>query len=146
MPRALTASERIYRLLIRLYPSSFRREFGHEMTLDFDEAGREAWNDRRWEGLITFWGRMSADIAVTVAIQWMRTGLPAIALVSVVVAMGVTGAAAQIVPRGPMGSTLTPDERDLAMIILLIGVVLSVIAATILFTVWFTRPLTRRRR
>ena len=105
MPRALTASERIYRLLLRLYPSSFRREFGHEMTLDFDEAGREAWNDRQWEGLITFWGRMSADIAATVAVQWMRTGLPAIALVSVLVAMGVTGAAAQIVPRGPMGST-----------------------------------------
>ena len=32
------------------------------------------------------------------------------------------------------------------MVILLIGVVLSVIAATILFTVWFTRPLVRRRR
>ncbi len=146
MPRALTASERIYRLLLRLYPSSFRREFGHEMTLDFDEAGREAWNERQWEGLIAFWGRMSADIAATVAIQWMRTGLPAIALVSVLVAMGVTGAAAQIVPRGPMGSTFTADERDLAMLILLIGVVLSVIAATILFTVWFTRPLVRRRR
>ncbi len=45
VPRGLTASERIYRLLLRLYPPSFRREFGHEMTLDFDEAGREAWDD-----------------------------------------------------------------------------------------------------
>ncbi len=146
MSRALTASERTYRLLLRLYPSSFRREFGHEMALDFDEAGREAWNDRQWEGLIAFWGRMSADFAATVAIQWMRTGLPAIALVSVLVAMGVTSAAAQIVPRGPMGSTFTPDERDLAMLILLVGVVLSVIAATIAFTLCFTRPLMRRRR
>ena len=116
------------------------------MTLDFDEAGREAWNDRRWQGLIAFWGRMSADIAATVAIQWMRTGLPAHCAGLGARRDGCHRRRGADRPRGPIGSTFTSDERDLAMLILLVGVVLSVIAATIVFTLWFTRPLVRRRR
>jgi uncharacterized BrkB/YihY/UPF0761 family membrane protein len=89
---------------------------------------------------------MAMDLAATVAIQWMRTGLPAIALVSVLVAMGVTGAAAQIAVRGPIGSTVNADDRDLLMLMLLIAVVLSVIVATLVFTFWFARPFPHRRR
>ncbi len=144
--RGQTTSERIYRMALGLYPGTFRREFAREMALDFDEAGREAWNDRRWQGLLAFWGRMAMDLAATVAIQWMRTGLPAIALVSVLVAMGVTGAAAQIAVRGPIGSTVNADDRDLLMLMLLIAVVLSVIVATLVFTFWFARPFPHRRR
>ena len=116
------------------------------MALDFDEAGREAWQDRGWRGLLAFWGRMTADFTGSVALQWMRTGLPLITLVSVLVAAGVTGAAAQIAVRGPILGPLTPEENDLLLLMLIIAVVLSVIVATLVFTVWFARPIPRRRR
>lgn len=144
--RGSSLSERIYRLGLRLYPAAFRREFGHEMLLDFDEGGRDAWCERGWRGVLAFWGRMSVDLAVTVALQWLRTGLPLITLVSVLVAVGVTGAAAQIIVRGPIMATLTPEDHDLVLLMLMIAVVLSVIAATIVFTLCFLRPLLRRRR
>jgi hypothetical protein len=133
-------------MALRLYPGTFRREFGREMALDFDEAGREAWQDRGWHGLLAFWSRMTADFTGSVALQWMRTGLPLITLVSVLAALGVTGAAAQIIVRGPIVASLTQDDQDLLLMLLMIGVVLTVIAATIVFTFCFTRPLLRRRR
>jgi hypothetical protein len=141
-----TLSERIYRAALRLYPGAFRREFAREMALDFDEAGREAWQHRGWHGLLAFWGRMTADFTGSVTVQWMRTGLPLITLVSALVAAGVTGAAAQIAVRGPIVARLTPEDNDLLLMMLLIAVVLSVIVATLVFTVWFARPFPRRRR
>jgi hypothetical protein len=144
--RESSFSERIYRLGLRLYPAAFRREFGREMSLDFDEGGRDAWCERGWRGLMLFWGRITADLVATAALQWLRTGLPLITLVSALTAVGVTGAAAQIIVRGPIGASLTRDDEDLLLMLLMIGVVLSVIAATIIFTFCFTRPLQRRRR
>ena len=141
-----TLSERIYRMALRLYPGAFRSEFAREMALDFDEAGREAWRDRGWNGLLAFWGRMTADFTGSVALQWMHTGLPLITLISALIAAGVTGAAAQLAVRGPIATPLTPEDSDLLMMMLLIGVVLSVIVATLVFTFWFARPFPRRRR
>ena len=37
----LTLSDRLYRLLLRLYPPSFRRRFGTEMALVFQDRCRQ---------------------------------------------------------------------------------------------------------
>ena len=66
----------IYQACLLLYPAAFRLEFGDEMISDFDEATADAWQHHRWAGLLALWTLVGVDFARTVAIQWLRTGLP----------------------------------------------------------------------
>jgi hypothetical protein len=135
---------RIYSAALTLYPAAFRREFAREMTRDFDEAGQEAWLERRWRGLLTVWSQMGVDLARSVVRQWIQTGVPVIMLVSAVTTLAAAGTAAQILVGEPMTPPASADDRDLVMLMLLIATALGVIFGTIVFTVWFTRPLARR--
>lgn len=38
----------VYRTLVYLYPSAFRRQFASEMVSDFSDATSEAWYDGGW--------------------------------------------------------------------------------------------------
>ena len=72
---------RLYRAALHLCPGEFRREHGEEMACDFDEArgevasagARAVWMLRLLMGL---------DLARTIVVQWLRTGLPAIGCVA----------------------------------------------------------------
>jgi hypothetical protein len=46
----------------------------------------------------------------------------------------------------PLAVPASAQDRDLMTLLLLVGTVLLVIVATIVFTFWFARPVARRRR
>lgn len=59
-PDAASVGERFYRLLLRLYPASFRRHYGAEMVDLF--AHRYAVAPAGASGRIVFWSRTAADV------------------------------------------------------------------------------------
>jgi hypothetical protein len=145
MPRSLAAGAWIYRAALMFYPPGFRSEFGAEMARDFDEASRDAWHDQRWKGLGGLWIHTSADFAKTMLMQWLRSGLPAIALASAAFAVLSVGATAQLLPRADLPTPATQLERDQLVLLLLVVVVLTIVAAVLVFNLWFSRALQRRR-
>ena len=139
----------VYQALLLLYPSAFRLEFGGEMASDFDEATGDAWRHRRWIGVWAFWALVGADLARTVVVQWLRTGLPALILLSGMWStMMCTLIAKQFVPRSPAVALIPPKSPNDEVLILLIGaaVLVVVIAATILVTGWFWMLVLKRKR
>ena len=143
-------ADTVYRMLLRLYPVRFQEEFGPDMALDFADASDEAWGRRGWRGLTAVWAHAAADVAGSLAVQWMRTGAPRIAAIaftsaaataSVVVASALTA----VVPDRPLLAHVAPRDRDLVILMLLTACVLLIVAATIIFSLWFLRPLVHRR-
>jgi hypothetical protein len=137
----------IYQACLLFYPSAFRLQFGDEMVSDFDEATDDAWQARGWAGVTALWFVIGIDFVGTVALQWVRTGLPAVLVLSVTWStMMCTLIAQQLVPRAPiLAPPRTPDEE---MTIMLVGlaVVIVLIAAVILVTAWFWMLVVRRTR
>jgi hypothetical protein len=78
-----TAATYGYRVLLHLYPSAFRREFGSEIAADFDDATEDAWRANAWPGVLSVWLLAVADLSRAVLLQWYRTGLPALVVLSV---------------------------------------------------------------
>jgi hypothetical protein len=78
-----TAATYCYRAFLHLYPSAFRREFGDEITADFDDATEEAWRANGLRGVLSVWLLAGADVARAALLQWCRTGLPALLVFSV---------------------------------------------------------------
>jgi hypothetical protein len=139
-------ADQVYRAVLHLYPEAFRREFSTEMTRDFHEATREARRAGRRRDLLTLWAGIGADLASTIVVQWLRTGLPALLLCSTAAALAAASVAANVLPHAPFDVPATAHDRDLMTLILLTCAVLLIIVATILFTFWFSRPLFRRHR
>jgi hypothetical protein len=77
-----TVASSIYQALLHLYPPAFRAEFGDEMTLDFEDGTQDAWRARGWPGILSLWAVIGVDMARTALLQWLRTGLPMLILVS----------------------------------------------------------------
>lgn len=59
------SAERVYRLLLRVYPSSFRSEYGREMTLIFCDEYRS-----RKTAAFSFWLMMLYDVARSAVVLW----------------------------------------------------------------------------
>lgn len=62
---------RAYEKLLRLYPESFRRRYGVEMSLDFVDG----WHEARAHGraaTIVFAGRVAGDLVVSLLREWTR--------------------------------------------------------------------------
>jgi hypothetical protein len=59
-------SERLYRWLLRAYPPTFRRQFGAEMALVFEDCCRYAWRHGRSRGLANLWWRTAGDFLISV--------------------------------------------------------------------------------
>ena len=146
MPQPKSVGARLYYAALFLYPGAFRREFSSEMARDFDEATEETRLAGRRRGLLALWTRIGTDLARTVVVQWMRTGLPVLFLCSMIGAIVAASVAANVLPREPFAVPAAAADRDLMTLLLLAGAVLLVIAATIVFTFWFSRPLLRRHR
>lgn len=63
MSRLVAASRRLYRLLLRLYPHSFRRAYGAEMMQFFTDCCRDAITARGAAGLFGLWLHTLSDLA-----------------------------------------------------------------------------------
>ena len=64
-PRSVEFSVRVYELLIRAYPASFRREYGNEMTQVFRELARDALRQRGALGIMMAWFGVLSDLVWT---------------------------------------------------------------------------------
>ena len=137
---------RLYQAALYLCPPSFRREFSEEIVRVFAEARDDAQGGGTGRGLWAFRARMSADFARTMLGQWMRTGWPAIVVGSLLYPLTAVSAIAKLWRRGPFVLPRGSADADVMALELLAAIVLVVIAATIVLTLWFMRPLLYRRR
>jgi uncharacterized membrane protein YidH (DUF202 family) len=137
-----------YRIALMLCPPLFRREHGDEMTRDFEDLRGEA--AARGNGALwTLRLAMTLDLVRTVGVQWLRTGLPVIAIVAasvqLAIAVGLAAFAQLAAIAMPQADHVTHADAEV-MGILLIGITsLLVIVMTIAINLWVTR-LNRRRR
>jgi hypothetical protein len=74
---------RVYAVLLVLFPRSFTDEFGYEMMCDVRDACLRARHSRGRLGLVSLSARWVGDLARNVVIQWVRTGVPALIVISV---------------------------------------------------------------
>ncbi|HKT81045.1 MAG TPA: hypothetical protein VJP86_12550 [Vicinamibacterales bacterium] len=135
-----------YRAAVRLYPADFRRQFEAEMLRDFAEATSEAvgCGDRH---VVALWGRVTLDFFKSLLLQWIRTGLPLVALIAAVCSFsGVALTANLLAGRTWAVAVDASPEADLLALFLLVVGLLMIVIATICLTQWFTRSLIERRR
>ena len=130
---------RLYRLGLRLCPGEFRRDHGDEMACDFEDARSEA----AASGTRAVWAfrlLVGTDLARTLAVQWLRTGLPVIGgaalLFTLLLANAVASAARFVTAR--MRVDRLPS--DAVGVVLLAAVAVMLIVATIVFNQWVHRP------
>jgi len=67
--RRSTVADRIYRLLLIIYPRSFRRAYGPALVQVFHDCARDAHRERGLIGLLGWWGRTASDLAMTAGVQ-----------------------------------------------------------------------------
>lgn len=147
MPQLTSRSARLYRAALVLYPADFRRQFSAEMMCDVVDAAADARRTGGQRAVVALWVSTWTDLAVSVVLQWMCTGLPLVVGCAIAGAVAAAQMAGHLVPYGGLIEPVTAADRDLMALILLIGVVMLVIASTIFFTFWFSRPrLARPRR
>ena len=71
-PRSIKFSVRIYKMLIKAYPASFRREYENEMILVFREHITDVLQKRGKVGLLTAWFRLLGDLACSAPKEHFR--------------------------------------------------------------------------
>lgn len=136
----------IYRAALRLYPPAFRREFSAEMARDFDDAIAETRAEGGRGELAALWRSTGADLARTLIVEWLRTGLPVLMLTAAAGTAIAAKVAATVVLQPPLALPIEQADRDILTLLVLTCAVLLVICATIIFTFWFSRPPRRRLR
>ena len=144
-PRLRGIGARVYYFTLFLCPPAFRREFSTEMARDVDDATADMQSAGGAAALL-LWIGIVAYLAVTVAVQWLRSGWPVLVSCSIAGAIAATRVAANMLLREPLPVPASAHDRDLMTLLLLTGTVLLVIVATIVFTFWFARPVGRQRR
>lgn len=70
--RIVSLSDTLYRLLLRCYPSEFRREYAPEMAQTFRTCCREALRQQGTHGVLQLWGTILYDFTTSVFVQHMR--------------------------------------------------------------------------
>jgi hypothetical protein len=130
---------RLYRTGLRLCPGEFRQDHAGEMACDFEDARREA-AAAGTKGLWMFRLLFGADLARTLLVQWMRTGLPAIGVVAVLVPLLLANAVATASRFLTTRVRIEQLPSDAVGVILLSSVAVMVIVATIVFNHWVHRP------
>ena len=134
---------RLYHVALCLYPPVFRREFSEELVRDFDEARQEA---HRARCLWAFRAMIGADLARSIARQWLHSGWPVILIGAVAAPLALASSLARLwQPRLIPIAADNPDAEGIALALLAV-VVLLVIASTIIFTQCFAAPRPHRRR
>jgi hypothetical protein len=144
-PRSLEGQ--CYRMALLLCPPLFRREHGDEMSRDFDELRGEA----ATYGSRALWTlRFAAvfDLVRTAGVQWLRTGLPVIALVAASVQLAIALGLAAFARLAAMSMSIpdhvTHADAEMMGILLIAITSFMLIGMTITLNLWVTR-LNRRR-
>ena len=136
---------RLYRAALRLCPGEFRRDHGDEMACDFEEARGEAVSG----GAAALWALrlvLGLDLTRTIAVQWLRTGLPAIGCVAACVSLGLVASLASMARWLAERVTIDHETSEGVGFVLLSVVALMVIVATIVFNLWTHRSRLAGRR
>jgi hypothetical protein len=144
-PDTVPLDTRLYRTGLCLCPGEFRRDHGGEMAGDFACARREI----AAQGSAALWTlrlQMAIDLARTIVVQWLRTGLPAIGCVALACSLLVTVSLASLVRRLSFRMPTDRVDAEGVTLVLLAAVVLMVVAATIVLNLWALRPRRPARR
>lgn len=92
LPRLIMISDRVYRRLLFLYPTRFRREFGAEMAQTFRACCLAAIGRRGPSALVSLWGLTLWDLVLSALAERARGG----GIMSRAVVVRIGGAAAMI--------------------------------------------------
>ena len=127
-------AERIYRLLLRVYPKSFRSEYGEEMLLLFRDQYR-CGNARA----VSFWITIVCDVALSATSIWMEALFARLKNYTriVEVIMKLAGVVAVLLGAYGLVSALTEAAagmRGTPSGVYIAAVVLGIIAAALLLT------------
>jgi hypothetical protein len=74
MNRVAAVSDRLYRLVLNVYPREFRDEYGEEMVQTMRAQVREAWTDRGALGVTGLWLRVLLDSAHSALAEHLKQG------------------------------------------------------------------------
>jgi len=145
MPSSLLSSleGRLYRAALTLLPAAFRREHGAEMARDFDEARQEA------DTTSAFWllrAGISIDLVRTLAVQWVRTGLPLIAIASILLSLALAEGLAAIARRTSVRMPEGLEHEDAVVVLFMAEISVVLIAMTIFISLWVGRLMRHGRR
>jgi hypothetical protein len=133
---------RLYRAALSLFPAAFRREHGAEMARDFDQARQEA------DSATALWSLracIAIDLVRTLAVQWVRTGLPVIAIASLLLTLALAEALAVVARRASIRMPAGFAHEDELIVLFMAQISVVLIALTIVLSLWVGR-LTRPRR
>lgn len=67
-------SDRVYRLILHVYPRAFRDEYGEEMARTMRDQVRDASSTRRTAGVITVWLKVLLDTARSAFTEHLKQG------------------------------------------------------------------------
>jgi hypothetical protein len=140
MSRPLTLDAKAYRASLQLYPPAFRREFAGEMLHDFRDASRDVRGLAGWRARASFWLFIATDLLITIPLEWCRTGLPLLVLAALAPGAMFLGLLARVNQQAWLVVPERAADRDVLALLLLVTVLLFLILATIMFTLWFARP------
>ncbi|HEU4694283.1 MAG TPA: hypothetical protein VFS23_38210 [Vicinamibacterales bacterium] len=138
----------VYEMLLRLYPEDFRRRYGAEMALDFEDAFGAA-RTEGWRAVGVFAQGAAADLAVSLLREWMRSGRLAIAAAAAAVTLALWALALRPwmwrwdIQPGPPAQARTPPPVSEIELLVLAAVAMVPVVVIMLFANRLVRP--RRR-
>ena len=134
-----------YRALLRLYPPAFRRNFTDSMAADFADACAEARTRGGTTALLAHVLAATANLARSIPWQWLRSGVPFIALAAALCAAVAVSTLSWLLPGAVWTVSLGPGVEDEVLLVLVIITALFPVLAVVLFHGWFLMPSLRRR-
>jgi hypothetical protein len=69
----VSRAERLYAFLVRLYPRSYRQEFGEEMQYVFAESLKDVCREKGRSGAARFWLRICLDAGKSLVVQHLES-------------------------------------------------------------------------
>lgn len=74
MDDIVATSDRIYRLILNVYPRAFRDEYGEEIAQAMRDQVRDAWAERRVVGVTALWLKVLLDTARSAFTEHLKEG------------------------------------------------------------------------
>jgi len=140
-----------YDMLLRLYPETFRRRYGAEMSLDFADG----WAEARTGGplaLLKFASRVAGDLAVSLVREWTRGARLVIVAATAVVTLLLWSLALRPwawlrgIQPGPPPDVPNTDVSEAQLLMLAAGALLPVLVVLLFATRLVKRREAPRRR
>ena len=72
MTKSPRRSVRLYAVLLRLYPTSLRKQFGEDMLEVFEQQLRDAADLSGWRGEFDTWSCVASETIRTLAVSYMQ--------------------------------------------------------------------------